>query len=62
MGDGLFEVRSTLPSRTIARVFVCHHGGVLFALHAMIKKTAATPDDDLVIAHRRKKEINADDQ
>lgn len=38
MGQGLFEVRTGLPDRTIARVLICFHGGELYALHGFIKK------------------------
>jgi phage-related protein len=54
---GLWEVRTGLPSRTIARVLICFHEGVLVALHGFIKKTRATPDEDLSIARRRMKEV-----
>lgn len=57
MGDGLWEVRTTLPNKTIARVFICFHDGALYALHSIIKKTQATPDADLKIARKRKKEV-----
>ena len=33
MGDGLWEVRTELPSRRIARVLFCVHAGRLVALH-----------------------------
>ena len=32
MGDGLFEVRTSLPGKTISRVMICFHGGQLYAL------------------------------
>ena len=57
MGSGLHEVRSTLPSGTIARVFICLHGGALYALHGIIKKTQTTPPAELKIARRRQKEV-----
>jgi phage-related protein len=56
LGQGLSEVRSSLPGR-IARVLICHHGDCLVALHGFIKKTRATPDDDLAIARKRLKEL-----
>ncbi|WP_430869465.1 hypothetical protein [Cupriavidus basilensis] len=50
MRQGLGEVRTESPSnRTsnrIARVFLCPEDGVLVALHAFIKTTPKTPDDD----------------
>ncbi len=57
MGRGLWEIRTSLPDRTIARVLVCHHEGQLYALHGFIKKTQTTPDDALNIALRRQKEV-----
>lgn len=56
MGDGLWELRTNLHSGTIARLIFCFHDGVLIALHGFIKKTQKTPDDELRIARRRKKE------
>ena len=57
MGGGLWEVRTSLPSKTIARVLICFHDGVLVALHGFIKKTQKTPDEELKIARRRMKEV-----
>jgi phage-related protein len=57
LGEGLWEVRTNLPSKTIARVLICFHRGVLVALHGFIKKTRGTPDEDMKIARKRKKEV-----
>ncbi len=57
MGNGLWEVRTSLPNGTIARVLICFHAGMLIALHGFIKKTQKTPDDDLKLALKRKKEV-----
>jgi len=57
LGDGLWEVRTRLPSKTISRVFLCFHDGSLYALHGFIKKTQKTPDDELAIARKRKHEV-----
>lgn len=57
LGDGLFEVRTNLPDRTIARVLFCFHDGGLFALHGFVKKSRATPSDDLKLARKRKAEV-----
>jgi antitoxin HicB len=46
-------VRTSLPSKTIARVLICFHAGVLVGLHAFIKKSQKTPDEDLKIARKR---------
>lgn len=57
MGDGLWELRTRLPSKTISRVFICFHDGALYALHGFIKKAQKTPDEDLAIARKRKREV-----
>ena len=57
LGDGLWEVRSTLPSRRIARLLLCFHEGVIVVLHGFIKKTQKTPPDDLELARKRKREV-----
>lgn len=59
LGTGLWEVRSTLPSRRIARVLFCVAGGELMLLHGFIKKTQKTPPGDLQIAMKRMKEVHA---
>jgi phage-related protein len=55
--DGLWEVRSTLPSQRIARLILCFHQGTLVVLHGFIKKTRKTPAGDLAVAKRRMKEV-----
>lgn len=57
MKNGLWEVRTSLPSGKISRVMVCFHEGKLFALHGFIKKTQTTPDIDLKLARKRQKEV-----
>jgi phage-related protein len=57
LGKGLFEVRTHLPDRTIARVLFCFQGGELYALHGFIKKRRKAALDDLKLAQERKKEI-----
>ena len=54
---GLWEVRSSLPGGRIARVFFCIRRGQLVLLHGMLKKTEKTPDSDLDLATKRKKEV-----
>lgn len=58
MGQGLWEVRSNLPSARIARVLFCPFEGNLVALHAFIKKSQATPSADLSLARQRMKELS----
>jgi phage-related protein len=54
---GLWEVRSTLPSRRIARLILCFHNGNLVVLHGFVKKTRKTAEADLALARRRMKEV-----
>jgi phage-related protein len=57
LGDGLWEIRTDLPTKRTARVLLCLYGGHLVALHAFIKKTRATPDEDLTLVRKRRKEL-----
>jgi phage-related protein len=57
MGDGLWEIRTNLPTKRIARVLICLHHGHLVALHGFIKKTRTTPTEELELAHKRRKEL-----
>jgi phage-related protein len=55
--DGLWEVRSTLPSRSVARLIVCFHENKIVVLHGFIKKTRTTPQEDLDLAKRRRDQV-----
>ena len=57
LGNGLWEIRSDLPTRRIARVLLCVYREHLVALHGFIKKTRKTPADDLALARKRQKEL-----
>jgi phage-related protein len=57
MGQGLWEVRSSLPGNRIARVFFCAHADTLVAVHGLIKKTSRTPSHELKVARKRVKEV-----
>lgn len=57
MGGGLWEIRTDLPGKRTARVLLCAYAGRLVALHGFIKKTRATPQDDLTLARKRQKEL-----
>lgn len=57
LGNGLWEVRTDLPTKRTARVLLCLHDGHLVALHGFIKKTRTTPEDDLALARKRLKEL-----
>ncbi len=58
MGQGLWEVRTDLPSNRTARVLICFYDNRLVAVHGFVKKTRATPGDDLALARRRQKELD----
>jgi len=57
LGDGLWEVRTDLPTKRTARVLLCLYREHLIALHGFIKKTRTTPDEDLALARKRQKEL-----
>lgn len=57
LGQGLWEVRSTLPGNRVARVIFCIAQGHMVLLHGFVKKTQKTPDEDLALARRRMREI-----
>ena len=58
MGGGLFELRPR-GREGIGRAMYCYvRGKRIIVLHAFVKKTQATPERDLNIAHRRMKEVH----
>ena len=57
MGDGLWEIRTDLPTKRTARVLICLYRGHLVALHGFVKKTRTTPESDLALARKRQKEL-----
>ena len=57
MEKGFWEVRTDLPVNRTARVLICFYQGCLVALHGFIKKTRATPEDELTLARKRQKEL-----
>ena len=57
LGGGLWEVRSSLPSRREGRVIFAVSGEQMLLLHGFIKKTQKTPKADLDLAIKRMKEI-----
>jgi phage-related protein len=57
LGHGLWEVRTDLATKRTARVLLCLYREHLVALHGFIKKTRATPDEDLALARKRQKEL-----
>jgi phage-related protein len=56
LGDGLWEVRSSLHNR-IARVLFCVADDTMWLLHGFIKKQQKTPPQDLALARRRMREV-----
>jgi phage-related protein len=56
LGDGLWEVRSRLPSRIARTIFLVHNETIIL-LHGFIKKTRSTPTQELALAKKRKHEI-----
>ena len=56
LGAGLWEIRTRLPSRIVRTLFSIYEGEFVL-LHCFIKKTRATPLQELKLAIRRKREI-----
>lgn len=57
LGDGLWEVRSTLTGGRIARTVFCVHLSQMVLLHGFIKKTQKTLAADRDLALKRKKDL-----
>jgi len=57
--NGLWEVRSILPSRRIARLILCFHDDNIVVLHGFIKKTQRTHHEDLTLARQRMREVTS---
>jgi phage-related protein len=55
LGDGIYEVRTSLAQNRIARVlFYIDKKNRMVLLHGFIKKTRRTPGEDLVLAKNNK--------
>ncbi len=54
MEAGLWEVRSHLSGRQIARVLFTVRSGEMVLLHGFIKKSQKTPAKELQLARKRK--------
>ena len=55
LGDGVYEVRTSLAQNRIARIlFYIDKKGRMVLLHGFIKKTRKTSDEDLDLARRNK--------
>jgi phage-related protein len=59
LGRELWEVRASLLGGRTARVLFCVEQGRMVLLHGFIKKTRKTPQHDIDLALRRKKEGDA---
>ena len=57
LGKGLWEVRTDLPTKRTARVLLCVYREHLVALHGFIKKSRATPHEDLALARKHQQEL-----
>src|SRR5690349_6308386 len=57
LGDGIWEVRTSLPSGRVARVIFCISQERIVVLHGFIKKTQKTPEGELTLARKRKREF-----
>ena len=57
LGHGLWEVRSELEGNRIARVIFSMGDGHMILLHGFIKKTQKTPQQDIDLALKRKREV-----
>ena len=56
LGKGLWEIRSKLKNRRIARVIFFMHEGAMILINGFIKKTQKTPDTEKDISLKRKRE------
>ena len=52
---GLYEVRSNITDKRIARVLFCIQKNQMVLLHGFVKKTQSTPDREKEIARKRMK-------
>jgi phage-related protein len=55
LGDGLWEIRSRLDNRIARTLFVMVNQEIVL-LHGFIKKQQKTPQDELELAKKRKKQ------
>ena len=57
LDEDIYEVRSNISDKRIARVLFCHFNNFLVLLHGFIKKTQTTPLQDLRLAKTRRNEL-----
>ena len=56
---GLWEVRSSLTQKRIARILFVVYQGQMVLLHGFIKKRQQTPEEELDLAVKRQKEVES---
>jgi phage-related protein len=54
---GIYEIRSNISSKRIARVLFFIDSHEMYLLHGFIKKSQKTPKQDLGLAKKRKREM-----
>ena len=59
LGRGLYEVRSNITGKRIARVLFSPIAGEMVLLHGFIKKTQAASKSELELAIKRMKEYTS---
>jgi phage-related protein len=59
LGSGLYEVRTSLPSRLEVRLIFFQQNDAIVIVHGIIKKTRATPQAALDLAIKRKREFSS---
>ena len=57
LGNGLYEVRSSISDGRIARVIFVVKRRYMVLLHGFIKKTQKTPKQDIDLASKRAREL-----
>ena len=58
---GLWEIRSNISSKRIARILFCIHNNEMVLLHGFVKKSQKTLERDLNLAMSRMKEVKKHD-
>lgn len=58
LGDGLWEVRSNITDGIARVIFFLHHGNLVI-LNGFVKKTRKTPEAEIELARKRKKETES---
>ena len=57
LSEGLWEIRTNLPSNKICRIIFFMHKKQIILLHGFIKKTQKTPQKEIVLAKQRKRQF-----